>query len=294
MATQLISSPLVDGHPPPWASGWGQDEYGYYAEFSLSTGPRYWDFVTQRMRWIPPGTFDMGSPDDEAERNENEEQREVTITTGFWLADTTCRQELWQAVMTENPSNFRGHNLPVEKVSYDDVLGFFEKISTMISGLSLEFPTEAQWEYACRAGTATPFSFGANITTDEANFNGNYPYDGADKGEYHKRTIASDALSANRWGLFQMHGNVWEWCRDWYGSVDRDAHVNPSGPGEGSFRVFRGGSWNYDARDARSAYRFWIHPGDRNFDLGFRCLSSVSQVAEQVSASIGEPRDEAR
>ena len=235
----------------------------------------------------------MGSSAKEAERFEGEEQREVTITSGFWLADTACRQELWQAVMTENPSRFRGDDLPVEKVSYDDVLGFFERTSAMISGLALELPTKAQWEYACRAGITTPFSCGANITTDEANFNGNYPYDGADKGEYRQQTIAADDFFANRWGLFQMHGNVWEWCRDWHGPVDLNAGVDPSGPQEGSDRVVRGGSWVFSARGARSAYRSGSDPGYRYNYLGFRCMSSVSRVAEQVSASMGEPRDEA-
>ena len=161
----LIRSPIVDCRPPAWASGWGQDEYGYYAEFSVKTGDMYWDVVTQRMRWMPPGTFLMGSPETEPKRSNNEFQHEVTISEGFWLADTTCRQDLWQAVMSENPSRFRSDGLPVENVSYADAHLFFERLAERVPGLYLQLPTEAQWEYACRAGSTTAYSFGDSIST---------------------------------------------------------------------------------------------------------------------------------
>lgn len=218
----------------------------------------------------------MGSPDDEWQRIDNEIQHEVTLTAGFWLADTACRQELWNAVMKENPSRFSGDPLPVENVDFDMVHAFFARVAENVPALSLQLPTEAQWEYACRAGTQTPFSFGDDITTDQANYRGDYPYRET-KGEYRKKTVAIDALPANHWGLFQMHGNVWEWCRDWYGEYDLNSPVDPAGPEEGSNRVIRGGGWNVFAQRARSAYRLWGDPGFRWDYRGFRCMSSVIQ-----------------
>ncbi len=294
-----LASPFKQTRPPAWADGWGQDEFGYYAEFGINTGPNYWDFVTQRMRWVPPGTFMMGSPADEPDRDDNELLHEVTITSGYWLADTACRQELWQAVMGNNPSHFQGdaitvdetpgdemqseatrpnsvhaEKLPVEQVSYEDTETFFQKVSQLKPQLKLQLPTEAQWEYACRAGTTSPFSFGRNITTTQANYDGNYPYDGAEKREYRRSTIACDALPPNPWGLFQMHGNVWEWCSDWYGDFSSDTN-DPAGPDSGSDRVIRGGSWYGNAPGLRSACRYGFEPGFRYDFLGFRCVSSV-------------------
>ncbi len=275
---QQIANPFRHCKPPPWASAWGQDKYGFFADFSVATGPMYWDCVAQRMRWVPPGTFLMGSPEDEWARNENEVQHEVTLTAGFWLADTTCRQELWNAVMQDNPSHFPGDLLPVENVDYDQVHEFFARVAEIVPGLQLQLPTEAQWEYACRAGTQTPFSFGDDITPEQVNYDGNYPYRDGTKGEYRETTVACDSLPANDWGLFQMHGNVWEWCRDWHGPYDVTGHVvDPVGPKEGSDRVIRGGSWFSYARYARSASRYGYGPGSRWSLRGVRCMSSVKQ-----------------
>ena len=236
----------------------------------------YWDSVSQRMRWIPPGTFLMGSPDDEWHRYDNEAQHEVTLSAGFWLAETACHQELWNAVMDEKPSQFVGDQLPVENVDYHLVHEFFDRVTELVPELKLQLPTEAQWEYACRAGTQTPFWFGDDITTDQVNYDGNYPYRET-KGEYRQTTVDVESLPANKWGLFQMHGNVWEWCRDWYAEYDLESPVNPVGPKEGSYRVMRGGSWFLYAQNARSASRDWSAPGDRWGYQGFRCMSSVNQ-----------------
>ena len=164
----------------------------------------------------------MGSPVDEAERFEDESpQHEVTISRGFWLFDTACTQALWQAVMGDNPSHFKGADRPVENVSFEDVAVFLERLNERLPGLDLVLPTEAQWEYACRAGTDTPFSFGANITTDQVNYAGFAPYAGAAEGEYRGQTVPVGSLPANPWGLFEMHGNVREWCVDtWHESYD--------------------------------------------------------------------------
>ena len=158
--------------PDQWASEWGQDEHGIFQALTINR-------VKVVFRWIFPGRFFMGSSEKELEREKDEVQHEVALTRGFWLADTVCTQELWEAVMGENPSGFKdGKDWPVENVSWDMCKEFLEKINGLEPGLKLRLPTEAEWEYACRAGTVTPFSFGEDITTDQVNYDGNYPYKG--------------------------------------------------------------------------------------------------------------------
>ena len=251
---------------PTWATQTGTDQYGKWSEFEIAG-------VVQRMRWIEPTTFLMGSPDTAVDHCDDETQHSVTLTTGYWLADTTCTQELWQSVMGTNPSQFNtSEQNPVELISWNDCEEFFTKVNQLQPNLNLRFPTEAEWENACRAGTTTPFSFGDNITTDQANYDGNYPYNGAKKGIYRKSTIGVTDLPCNQWGLYQMHGNVWEWCSDWHGDdYDINALVDPTGPAIGSYRVVRGGSWYGDARFLRAALRGALDPGDRDLILGLRC-----------------------
>ena len=224
----------------------------------------------------------MGSPEDEVDRGIDELPHEVTLTRGFWLADTACTQEVWKAITGENPSNFKDEEdsiqeLPVETVSFNDVQAFLTQLNERIGKeATFSLPTEAQWEYACRAGTNTPFSFGKSISTDQANFNGDYPYADSAKGEFRKRTVAVKSLPCNSWGLYQMHGNVWEWCSDWYAEYSQDHFADPQGPDSGSYRVIRGGSWLFNARHVRSACRDRSVPGYRVGNLGFRLLSSAS------------------
>lgn len=282
MSIALVSSPFIDGRPPTWASGYGQDRYGYFAEFSISTGPHYWQFITQRLRWIPAGSFMMGSPENELDSNKDEVRHGVTLTHGFWLADTACTQAVWKAVTGENPSIFKNEEdsrveLPVESVSFDDVQAFLSQLNVHVGEqATFSLPTEAQWEYACRAGTNTPFSFGKTVSTDQANFDGRHPYAGAAKGEYRQATVAVKSLRCNAWGLYQMHGNVWEWCSDWYAEYSRDDVTDPVGPDSGLNRVLRGGSWINSARNVRSACRLGIDLGIDEGVLGFRLLSSAS------------------
>ncbi|MEZ5944350.1 MAG: formylglycine-generating enzyme family protein [Planctomycetaceae bacterium] len=271
---------------PKWVSDYGRDQYGLWCEFQV---PKRGDsgVVTQRLRWISPGTFAMGSPEDEPERQYNEAQHTVTLTKGYWLADTTCTQEMWMAVMGDNPSRFSGNDQrPVEQVSYSEAWQFLERAGELLSGLELKFPTETQWEYACRAGTTTPFSFGDQITTEQANYNGNYPYHNAPQGEYRKTTVVCKEFEPNRWGLYQMHGNVWEWCRDWYGDYPAEDQLDPVGPETGSARVVRGGSWSNDAGWLRSACRYFNAPGLRFHDLGFRCMGSPSLAEPNEGAEV--------
>ncbi|WP_211236364.1 formylglycine-generating enzyme family protein [Desulfovibrio inopinatus] len=247
-----------------WTQEHGIDQYGLWAAFEVSE-------VRQVMRWIQPGRFLMGSPEDEPERGDDERQHEVVLTEGFWLADTTCTQELWTAVMGKNPSHFTHEaELPVEKVSWEDCQEFLQHINGRYSRLELQLPTEAQWEYACRAGTETPFSFGENITPDQVNYNSNVPYRNGKKGIDREKTVPVKALPCNSWGLYQMHGNVWEWCADWYGEYPESVITNPGGPDVGGDRVIRGGTWFSYAGNVRSAFRYWAWPNSRDDSVGFR------------------------
>ncbi|MEW6218738.1 MAG: formylglycine-generating enzyme family protein [Thermodesulfobacteriota bacterium] len=249
---------------PDWAQAIGQDQYGLFADW-------VYQGVTQRFRWIPPGQFRMGSPEDEPERWQDEGPRhEVLLTEGLWLADTACTQAMWQTVMGKNPSRFQGADRPVEKVSWNDVQRFLERINREWPGLELRLPSEAEWEYACRAGTETPFPFGTTITPEQVNYDGNRPYAGGEKGLYRQETVAVQALPANAWGLYQMHGNVWEWCADWYGAYPAGPVIDPAGPERGTERVLRGGCWIFYARRCRSALRYWFGPGSRFVITGFR------------------------
>jgi formylglycine-generating enzyme required for sulfatase activity len=249
---------------PSWARALGRDEFGLYAVFTVAG-------ITQRCRWICPGTFGMGSPPEEPEREDGETLHEVTLSRGYWLADTACTQALWWAVMHDNPSHFKGDpHLPVENVSWDDVQVFLKQLNEAVKGLEAGLPSEAQWEYACRASTQTPFSFGRQITPEQVNYDGNHPYGRGKKGEFRMRTVPVKSLPPNGWGLYEMHGNVWEWCADWYGEYGSEEQTDPVGPPEGVRRVLRGGSWHRGGRDCRSADRDGGEPVARFIITGFR------------------------
>lgn len=262
--------PSVSPQPPPqkqpepsWAKVMGDDGYGRYADVEVKG-------VIQRFRWIKSGKFLMGSPLSEKDRNDNETQHEVTLTQGFWMADTACTQALWKVVMGNNPSHFTSifrntANNPVETVSWDDVQGFIRTLNGMVSGLRARLPTEAQWEYACRAGTTTPFSFGKNMTPEQVNYFGV-------EGLYLEKTVPVKSLPANPWGLYEMHGNVWEWCQDWYDSYSAEPVTNPAGSQVGVERVVRGGSWNEFGSLCRSALRVSFVPLHRSDAFGFRLV----------------------
>jgi len=172
--------------------------------------------------------------------------------------------------MGGNPSYFKGDELPVENVSWLDVQQFLKKTEELSPGLGLSLPTEAQWEYACRAGTQTPFAFGENITTAQVNYDGNYPYANGPKGKFRKKTVDVKSFQPNGWGIYQMHGNVDEWCSDWYGEYPKGSVTDPSGPDRGLARVLRGGSWSSLARHARSAHGLHYQPGARDYYVGLR------------------------
>ena len=209
--------------------------------------------ATMEMVWCPPGTFMMGSPSNEGGRFNNEKEHQVTLSQGFWLGKREVTQRQWKSVMGSNPSYFRGDNLPVERVSWEDAQAFCRK-----SGMRL--PTEAQWEYACRAGSTGPYA-GTGKLEDMGWFTGHSGW----------KTHPVGTKQPNAWGLYDMHGNVLEWCADWwYGKYPSGAVTDPTGPASGSNRVRRGGSWNNYAQYCRSAYRSGFEPNRRSNYLGLR------------------------
>jgi len=249
---------------PSWADVIGTDKYGLYAEVNIKR-------VRQRFRWIYPGRFFMGSPEWEVDRRNNETLHEVIVTKSYWLADTVCTQALWQAVMdSKNPSYFEDKQRPVEIASWSNVQDFISKLNHFKPDLELCLPTEAEWEYACRAGTNTAFSFGENVTPEQVNYYGSYPYADGEKGLYRGKTVAIKSLPANAWGLYELHGNVWEWCQDWYGDYPTESWLDPQGPKTGDNRVLRGGSWRSSGRFVRSALRYGDGPSLAHGSAGLR------------------------
>jgi formylglycine-generating enzyme required for sulfatase activity len=277
----------------PYISGSITDEY-----YSLNPAP-----VPVNMVRIEGGTFTMGSPSSEAERDSDEIQHRVTVST-FYMSKYQVTQAEYETVMKKNPSYFKGPNLPVENVSWYNAVEYcnalsqreglapaytidksrsdpnnkneydeFEWLVTRNPNASgYRLPTEAEWEYACRAGTTTPFNTGNNITTSQANYDGNYPYNNNAKGTYLEKTTPVGSFAANQWGLHDMHGNVWEWCWDWYGDYQSGTQTNPPGAVSGADRVMRGGSWSNYAGYIRSAFRDNITPSFRSSDVGFRLV----------------------
>ena len=222
------------------------------------------------MAAIPGGTFLMGSPEDEKERDGNESpQHEVTVPD-FFMGKYPVTQAQYQAIMGNNRSHFKGSQRPVEKVSWNDAVKFCELLSQR-TGKKYTLPSEAQWEYACRAGTTTPFYFGETITTDLANYDGNYTYASAPQGEYRRQTTDVGTFPPNAFGLYDMHGNVWEWCFDDWVDNYNNAPTNSSAVTSSSNKkLLRGGSWLNASWYCRSAYRGRIDAGVRSDGIGFR------------------------
>ncbi len=244
------------------------------------------------LRYCPPGTFPMGSPDDELGRGSSEDLHLVTLTKPFYIGVFELTQRQWELVMGSNPSYYKGDARPVEMVSYNHIRGtddgagwpahnrvdpdtFMGRLRIRCN-LLFDLPTEAQWEYACRAGTTTALSSGKNLTATTGtcpNLSevGRYTSNRSDgKGGYSEHTTVGSYLP-NAWGLYDMHGNVLEWCLDWWKEkLGVDPVADPNGPGPGSYRLRRGGSWRHDARLCRSAYRDYDYPSYLYRDDGFR------------------------
>lgn len=279
--------PLDQGFPSSWASAWGEDDFGVYESFRVGQ-------VEQRMRWIEGGTFPLGSPPDEVDRSDWEFPVRSVEVAGFWLADTPCTQELWQAVMGSNPSRFQSPTRPVEQVTWDECREFCRKLGERVSGLRL--PTEDEWEYACRARTREATWVGnleilgdhnAPILDDIAWYGGNCGRDydleeGHDTSgwygkQYPDRKAGTRRVALKRpnpWGLYDMLGNVWQWCEDEFRYPDGIAAIRG-----GVDRVVRGGSWVSLAQVVRAASRVRKPPSDRGDALGFRLARSQEEAA---------------
>ena len=240
----------------------GRDEYGIYADVEFSKKANL-----HRFRWIEPNNFMMGSPEEEENRADDETLHEVTLSQGYWLAETVCTQELWEAVMSSNPSKFIGTDNPVDNVSFEDASQFIEHISKQNPHCSLRLPTEAEWENACRSGTSTSFNFGdkSALNLEKVNYSGkwaDFTSDGSTKTVKH--------YDPNKWGVYEMHGNVLEWCQDLYSQYPVGFVTDPVALGVDDLRVLRGGSWGYYGGNCRSANRYWSDSEDRSYNFGFR------------------------
>ena len=245
------------------------------AGHAADANPSFTNDLGMTFVWVPAGTFTMGSPEDEPERDLDEVPHEVTLTQGFYIQTTEVTQAQWAAVMGRNPSRFSacGPDCPVESVSWEMGREFARELSARDPNRTYRLPTEAEWEYACRAGTRTSFSMGPCIDTTRSNYNGNYFISGCtEEGLYRKNPLPVKSFSPNAWGLYDMHGNVGEWCQDRYGEYPQGPVTDPRGPDEGTFRVFRGGSWYSNPATCRSANREEGNPQGRYHSKGLRLV----------------------
>jgi formylglycine-generating enzyme required for sulfatase activity len=294
--------PLVNGLPEPWAVEWGEDRFGLFMSFAVND-------VAQRMRWVPPGTFLMGSPESEAGREDDEVQHQVVLQQGFWLGETPVTQALWEAVMDNNPSLFCSPQRPVENVSWHDCRTFIARLNTLVPGLGARLPFETEWEYACRGGTTGATWVGeldirganhAPILDAIAWYGGNsgqgfelpnvWNSSGwAEKQYPHTRagTRPVRGKLQNPLGLYDMLGNVYEWCEDWYGPYDAISLVDPCGPAAGSERIMRGGSWYSDrAAYARAIATAMLRPRCCDRDAATaRAIATASTIARTTATA---------
>lgn len=250
--------------------------------------PREKDFtngIGMEMVWCAPGTFLMGSPDSEPGRHDNEIRHEVTLTNGFWIGRYEVTQEQFARVAGLNPSHDKKDKhlwvlslprprAPVERIHWEDARKFCEELTRreltagrLKGDWVYSLPTEAQWEYAARAGTTTAFAFGDTLHKNQANFGTG------------RRTAPCGSRKPNAWGIYDMHGNVWEWCADWYTPYLADTEIDPAGPANASLRLIRGAAHNFAASMCRSAKRDGQPPASSSNDIGFRlCLIPSKQA----------------
>lgn len=265
---------------PTWGTRLDQDDYGLYAELKLSPT------LTTRLRWIPPGSFQMGSSEGEVGRFDVEgPQHRVELRRGFWLCEAPCTQGEWEAVMGQNPSYFKDNpeearQRPVEQVSWEECQEFCRKLNERLGGLGARLPSEAEWEYACRAGTVNGYNDGSESTkpegADPALERLGWFSETSERGTHPVRELAPNA-----WGLYDMHGNVYEWCADlWSDKYNGGDEVDPVGPQNGSYRVIRGGCWDSRAQRCRSAFRGGGRPASRGSDVGLRFAAGLVSPGE--------------
>lgn len=240
--------------------------------------------IALEMVHIPGGTFMMGSPEDEVDRYDDEGPQHEVKVASFFMGHYPITQDQWRAVaslptaeqeLDPNPSHFKGNKRPVEQVSWFDAMEFCARLSAL-TDRPYRLPSEAEWEYACRAGTTTPFHFGDTITTNQANYDGSDTYDKDTKGDYRQKTTNVGIFLPNNFGLYDMHGNVWDWCLDHYHNSYKSAPTDGSAwlaRMDSNSRVVRGGSWVNNSTACRCAFRLNLNPVDRNIAVGFRVVS---------------------
>lgn len=278
--------------------------------------------VPENFVLIKGGSFQMGSPDSEAWRSADETQHLVTVSD-FYMSKYELTQKEYEEITGNNPSNFKGDNLPLENISWLDAVAYCnarsekdgltpvytidrQNVSWDRSANGYRLPTEAEWEYACRAGTTTPFYTENSPSDEDANYYGHYPYEIEENyfsqgnlevkpGEYRETTVPIDSFSENPYGLYNMHGNVSEWVWDYYGEYPIDEQTDPAGPISGTLRVYRGGGWNDFAKNMRSAYRATLEQNKGSFNLGIRLVrnatprtGSVFGTGSQITGGNGD------
>jgi formylglycine-generating enzyme required for sulfatase activity len=234
-----------------------------------------------RFSFIPPGSFLMGSPADEPERGYNEQLHLVTLTNGFWFGQTPVTQRQWIAAMRRNPSRHIGDELPVDSVSWNDTRTFITAVAAKV-GDELRLPTEAEWEFATRGGTTTPYYWGSKLDGTQANCNGNFPCTDKTNGPNLGRSsvVGSYAtVSPHPWNLVDISGNVWDWCADLYNVNLTGEMTDPKGPKRGSKRVIRGGGYGNCAMNCRSACRGSTVARWTSSGVGFRLAADLSALA---------------
>ena len=268
--------------------------------------------IPENFVLIEGGIFQMGSPEDEAWRSEDETQHTVTVSD-FYMSKYELTQLEYELVMGNNPSNFIGGQFPVESISWMEAIAYCNARSIMegltaaysVEGQTVSWdksangyrlPTEAEWEYACRAGTTTPFYLKNSPSAEEANYYGHYPYQIEDNyftqgklevqpGEYRQTTVNVGSFSPNAFGLYDMHGNVGEWVWDYYGAYPTEAQNDPTGPSTGTMRVYRGGGWNDFAKNMRSAYRATLEQNKSSFHIGIRLVRNAAHGNGSVAGN---------
>ena len=291
---KTLNHPLAQGRIPEWATVVGQDRYGVFAGVRVGA-------VECRFRWIPPGRMVLGSPDGEAGRWDDEVEHEVVLTEELWMAETPCTQALWESVGLENRSRFVSKDRPVEMVSFEECLGFLDRINQLYPGLGARLPLEDEWEYACRAGSRAA-TYAGNLTLRGENdapeldaiawYGGNSGVgfelaNGYASADWPKKQFAHSKAGSrpvrrkqpNAWGLYDMIGNVWEWCTDEAEYDEETKRVRLQAGG--ARRILRGGSWGSRAQYCRAAYRYAGPPGDRLGIVGFRLARGQGLVSSQ-------------
>ena len=268
-----VAAPGAEPQPQPFPLWDGKEtvaEYAKRAGLKPTQGVDLGNGVKLEMVLVPAGRFVMGSLKTEKDRFENETQHEVTITRPYYLGKFEVTQEQYQQVMGSNPSSFKGRDLPVEMVSWEDTQEFCKKASET-TGQTFRLPTDAEWEYACRAGTRTTYNAGDT----EADLKRTAWY----SKNSDKTTHPVGQKVPNAWGLYDMHGNVWEWCADWFGDYGAQAVRDPQGAAEGTDHLLRGGPWGFEPRFCRSADRGRGLPGLRVNVIGFRVAADLPSKA---------------